>query len=438
MYRQEYARKCISMDQLLEEFRSDSFVVLGSGPNLPDSLLRRLHELKGRAHNICCNVGLVMAPYPIMTEPQYQDILRQESLFYSPIQRIAEQVGTVSHLPSHLRNYGQVTTYAHGDPDLFVFAASPMDEHGYFSIAGGDLLEQAVMKRAKRVVLEVCSRVPRTFGDTTIHISQIDAIVESDRGLPILPNPELTDADRAIGSYVADLVEDGATIQLGIGAIPNAVAHALMGKKDLGMHTEMLVDSTVDLVEAGVLTGARKTLFPNKIVTVFSLGTQRLYDFVDNNPGILHLSSSYTNNPYVFAQNYKMTSINTTLQVDLFGQCASEAVAGSQISGVGGQAETGMGAQMAPGGKAIITLHSTGTVRQKDGTSKLVSKIVPGLDPGTIVSTARADVQYVVTEFGVAELKGRTVRDRAKALIAIAHPDFQAELTEAAERFHIL
>lgn len=438
MYREEYERKRISMDQLLELFHSDAYVVLGSGPQSPVGLLSRLHELKGRASNILTGTALPLKPFPVMTDPQYKDILNQESFFYSPVQRISAKTGRCSYLPSHLRSAPTVSLRGRRDPDLLVTSVSPMDKHGYFSICAGCLVEPEAIQRAKRVVVEVCSRAPRTFGDTTLHISQVDNIVECDRGLVEAAPAPIGEADMAIGRYVADLVEDGATIQLGIGSIPNAVAKSLLGKKDLGMHTEMLVDSTVDLVESGALTGRCKTLYPGKIVTVFTMGTQRLYDFIDNNPGIIHRSAAYTNDPYVIAQNYKMTSINTTLQVDLFGQCASEAVAGSQISGIGGQEETCIGAQMAPGGKSIMTLHATGEVRQKDGTTKLVSKIVPGLTPGTIVSTSRSDVEYVVTEFGVAELKGRTVRDRARALIDIAHPDFRAELTESAERFHIL
>jgi acyl-CoA hydrolase len=438
MYQQEYQRKRISMDQLLELFQSDLFIVLGSGPQSPVGLLSRLHELQGRASHIRLSTALPLKPYPVMTDPQYRGILEQESFFYSPVQRISDRLGECTHLPSHLRAAPSVVLRGRADPDLLVTSVSPMDEHGYFSICAGCLVEPEVLKRAKHVVVEVCAKAPRTFGDTTLHISRVDHIVECDRGLVEMPPAPIGEADLAIGRYVADLVEDGSTIQLGIGSIPNAVAQSLMHKRDLGMHTEMLVDSTVDLVEAGVLTGRCKTLHPNQIVTVFTMGTQRLYDFIDNNPGVLHRAAPYTNDPYVIAQNYKMTSINTTLQVDLFGQCASESVAGSQISGIGGQAETCMGAQMSPGGKSIMTLHSTGTVRQKDGSTKLASKIVPGLAPGTVVSTARSDVEYVVTEFGVAELKGKTVRDRAKALISIAHPDFQAELTEAAERFHIL
>lgn len=438
MYQQEYEQKRITVDQLLELFRSGSFVVFGSGPNAPDGILKRLHELKGRVSGIRASIGLVLAPYPVMTDAQYAGILEQESMFYSPIQRISDRLGGCSYLPTHLRSYHDVAMRAREDPDMLVTSVAPMDAHGYFSVCAGNLIEQAAIKRAKRVVVEVCSGAPRTFGDSSIHISQVDAIVESCRGLPILPPETPTEVDMAIGRHVAGLVEDGATIQLGIGSIPNAVARSLMGKRDLGMHTEMLVDSTVDLVEQGVLNGRCKTLHPGKIVTVFTLGTQRLYDFINDNPGVLHLSASYTNDPYVIAQNYKMTSINTTLQVDLFGQCASEAMTGSQISGVGGQAETAMGAQMSPGGKAIMTLPSTALIKGKDGGAQRVSKIVPALEPGTIVSTPRSDVEYVVTEFGVAELKGKTVRERARALIGIAHPDFQAQLSEAAQQMHLL
>ena len=438
MFEEEYRRKRISMDQLLEQFQSDSFVVLGSGPQAPAGLLRRMHELKGRVAHMRTNLALPLEPYPVVMDPQYKDILDQESYFYSAPQRVASREGNCTYLPSHLRKISDTIFRSGEDPDLLITSVAPMDKHGYFSICGGCLVEPEALRRAKRVVVEVCANAPRTFGDNTLHISRVDAIVECDRGMIELPPAPVDEVDLAIGRYTADLIDDGATIQLGIGSIPNAVAKSLLGKKNLGMHTEMLVDSTVDLVEAGVLTGRKKSLYPDQIVTTFTMGTQRLYDFVDDNPGIIHRDVRYTNDPYVIAQNNQMTSINTTLQIDLLGQCSSESVAGQQISGVGGQTETCVGAQLSPGGKSIMTLHSTGMVRQKDGTRKRVSKIVPGLASGTAVSTTRNDVEYVVTEFGIAELKGKTVRERAKALIAIAHPDFQAELMENAKDLHLL
>lgn len=438
MYQQEYERKRMTVEGLLEQICSDSFLVLGSGPCTPDALLSQLHRLSGRVSGLRATIGLTLVPYPVMTDPRYGDLLEQESMFYSPVQRVAERLGRCSYLPTHLRSYPEVALRGHETVDLLVTSVSPMDRHGYFSLCAASLIEPEALKRARRVVVEVCRGAPRTFGDTLIHISQVDGVVECDRGLPVLPPEEPGGEDLAIGRHVADLVEDGATLQLGIGAIPNAVTRALLKKRDLGIHTEMLADGVVDLVEAGVVTGRRKTLYPGKIVTCFSLGTQRLYDFIDDNPGVLHRNAAFTNEPYILGQNHKMTSVNTTLQVDFFGQCASEAVGPLQISGVGGQAETGMGAQMSPGGKAIMALRSTAHIKGADGVTRRVSKLVPTLDPGAVVSTSRADVEYVVTEFGVAELRGKTVRARARALLDIAHPEFRAELAQQAELLHLL
>jgi acyl-CoA hydrolase len=266
-----------------------------------------------------------------------------------------------------------------------------------------------------------------------VHVSDIDYMVEVDYDVPVLPDTEPNEKDLAIGQHIANYIHDGDTIQLGIGAIPNAVAHALKDKKDLGVHTEMLTTGFMKLYQQGVITNKKKTLHPGKMVAAFALGTKELYDFIDDNPGILLLDGNYVNDPSVIAKNDNQVSINTTLQVDLAGQCASESIGSTQYSGTGGQTDTATGAQKAKGGRSFIALYSTAMVRTKTGERVETSKIVPQLLQGAYVSLSRNDVDHIVTEYGVAELRGTSVAERARRLIAVAHPKFRDELTEQAK-----
>lgn len=295
------------------------------------------------------------------------------------------------------------------------------------SLSLGVTYEKDFMEHADLVIMEVSSKFPMTYGDTLVNIRDVDYVVETDRLPPELPGVSPSVKDLVIGDYISELVDDCSTIQLGIGGIPNAVAQALYDKKDLGVHTEMFTDSMVDLYEAGVITGAKKTLHPGKMVGTFAYGTRRLYEFLDHNPVCEFYRSGYVNNPMIIGQNHKMVSINTSLQVDITGQCCSEALGTRQYSGTGGQTDTAVGAQISDGGKSIIALHST----VKNDT---ISTIVPILTPGAPVTLSRMDVDYVVTEYGVAALRGRSIRDRANNLIAVAHPDFRAEIREQVSR----
>jgi len=276
------------------------------------------------------------------------------------------------------------------------------------------------------VIAEVNDKMPRTYGDNFIHLSEIDYIVENSHELIELKPGEIGDVEREIGRHCASLVEDGSTLQLGIGNIPDAVLLFLQDKKDLGIHSEMISDGVVELVNKGVITNRMKTLHPGKIIVTFLMGTKKLYDFVNNNPTVEMYPVDYVNNPLVIMKNHKMVSINSCVQVDLLGQVVSDSVGLKQISGVGGQVDFVRGASMAENGKSIIAMPSTAG----KGT---VSKIVPLIDQGAAVTTSRNDVDYVVTEFGVAKLKGRTLKDRAKALIEIAHPDFRDSLKKEYE-----
>ena len=269
-----------------------------------------------------------------------------------------------------------------------------------------------------------------TLGDTQVHISEIDHVVENTIPLVQLPPVEPGEEELVIGQYIAEMIEDGATLQLGIGGIPNAIAQSLMDKRDLGVHTEMFTDGMVDLFNAGVITGRRKTIWKGKMVGTFALGTQKLYDFIDTNLAVEFQQGYVVNDPCVVGQNHKMVSINTALQVDLTGQVCSEAIGNRHYSGTGGQADTHRGAQRSPGGKGIIALRSTAKAGK-------ISTIVAQLPAGAKVTLGRNDIDYIVTEYGVAHLKGRSVRDRVQAMINIAHPDFRAELREEANRLQI-
>ena len=268
-------------------------------------------------------------------------------------------------------------------------------------------------------------RCPVHLGDSFIHISEVDYLIESDYPIPELPVSEPDKAELKIGEYVAELIEDGSTLQLGIGGIPNAITASLTDKKDLGIHSEMLTDGMVDLVEKGVITNRMKSLHKGKIIGSFAAGTRRLYDFLDDNPMVEMHPVSYTNDPFIISRNYKMVSINSCIEVDLLGQCAAETVGTKQISGTGGQTDFVRGAVKSIGGKSIIALKSTAL----NGTK---STIVPVLSQGAVVTTGKNDVDYIVTEYGIAHLRGKSASERAEALINIAHPDFRAELRKQA------
>ena len=331
-------------------------------------------------------------------------------------------------IPANLHN--GVERCGWDDPDLFVCMATPMDENGYFRMSLSLIAEKDIIPRCKRIVLEVNDKLPRTHGETEIHISEIDAFYESSEELIIIPDSEPGELDMEIGRYVASLVPDGATIQLGIGNIPNAVAKFFMEKNDLGVHTEMITSSMARLAKAGVINGRKKTLHPGKIVGNFAMGSQELYDFMDDNPSVWLMRGSYTNNPQVIAQNDNMVSINAALQVDLCGQICSESLGSVQYSGTGGAADFATGAIHSKGGKSIIAIRSTA----KKGT---VSTIQPVLSPGSIVSISRNDIDYVITEYGIAQMRGVPISGRVENLINIAHPKFRDELREGAEKYRL-
>ncbi|EOD00864.1 acetyl-CoA hydrolase/transferase family protein [Caldisalinibacter kiritimatiensis] len=316
-------------------------------------------------------------------------------------------------------------------PEVFYATVSPMDEHGYFSLGIGVSTCKSLIETAKKIYLEVNEYMPRIHGDSFIHISQVDAICECHKPLPELPSNNITDIDKIIGNYIAELVPNEATIQLGIGAIPNAAAQSLSTKKDLGIHTEMFTESMIDLIENGVVTNRKKNIHKGKSIATLALGTKRMYDFLNDNVGIEFYPVDYVNDPNIIGMHDDFISINTCIEVDLFGQVCSESLGVKHFSGVGGQVDYVRGAAKSKNGKSIIAMYSTA----KNGT---ISKIKPILTKGSIVTTTRNEVDYIITEFGVAKLKGKTISQRAKSLINIAHPNFRDELTSAAKKMNLI
>jgi acyl-CoA hydrolase len=353
--------------------------------------------------------------------PAMEGHLRHRALFIGSNTREAVNAGRADFVPVFLSDIPQLFTSGQLPLDVALVNVSPPDNHGFCSLGTSVDCARAAVESARMVIAQINPRVPRTLGDSFIHQRQIDFAVDVDAPLLAAEPGPITATERAIGECVAELIDDGATLQLGIGGIPNAALGAMQSKQDLGVHTEMFSDGLLDLVESGTITGAAKTIHPGKIVTTFITGSQRLYDWVNDNPMVEMHPVDYTNDTSIIRRNTRMTAINSALQVDLSGQVCADSIGTRLYSGVGGQMDFMRGAALSPGGKAIIALPSTAR-------SGALSRIVPALSEGAGVTTTRAHVQYVVTEYGTAYLHGKSIRERVAALIAIAHPAFREEL----------
>lgn len=432
-----YRSKVITVEEALGYVKSGDHLISALAAAEPKEFLTALHTIADRVNDVTVSTCLPMANYDYFTNHEFKDSFLMEGWFYSPGIRKAHKEGRASFIPNHL-HFAGTKRMQYRKCNIFIGTAAPMDQHGYLSLSLSATYEREVLEQADLVILEVNPNMPRTFGDTIVHISEIDKVIETNYPVPELQITEPSEKDKLIGKHIAELVEDGSTIQLGIGGIPNAVASELANKKDLGIHTEMFTDGMVDLYNAGAISGSNKTLMPRKMIATFALGSKKLYDFINDNPAVQILNGNWVNDPYVIGKNHKMVSINTTLEMDLSGQCCSESIGHVQFSGTGGQADTAIGAQMSVGGKSIIALYSTANIRVPDSDQrKTISKIVPRLTHGATVSLSRNDVDYVVTEYGVARLRGTSVRDRVKLLIDIAHPDFREQLREEAKQLMI-
>ncbi len=431
-----YEEKFISVEQALSMVKSNDVIVTGLGAAEAGLFMENLHTIADRVRNVTVTNCLPTHPSEIY-KPEYVDSFNVDGWFFAPQLRKAHAQGNMAYIPNHL-HLAAVKRLYHVKPNIYVGAASMPDKHGYISLSCSNTYEKRMLEAADLVILEVNPNMPYTFGDSFVNVRDVDYLIRADYKPPVTPDTPFTEKDAAIGKLIADMVPDGACIQLGIGGIPNAVAQALETKNDLGVHTEMITSNMMRLMQKGVINGRCKQINKGQMVAAFAMGVPELYEFMDYNPGVAIMDGAWVNDPYVIAQNDNQVSINTSIEVDLTGQCASESIGSKQYSGTGGQADTAIGAQMSKNGKSIIALYSTAMVKGPDGERHEVSKIVPQLTPGAAVTLHRSDVDRVVTEYGVAELRGTNLRERVARLIEIAHPKFREELWDQAVAVGIL
>ena len=424
-----YRRKTVSVEEALNHIKSGQEICCSLIACEPVAMLSQLHTIKDRVEDVSVVAALLTYEYDFFMDPGMRGHFTFNNWFYTGGARKAHANGTVSYIPLELHR-AVSSRSALRKPDVFLGCASPMDQHGYLSLSIDSVYEKEIIERADTVILEVNPNFPRAFGDTHIHISAIDCIIETDRPLPVMPEVKISAKEKLIGEYVADLIEDESTLQIGYGSIPMAVTASLTDKKDLGVHTELFSEGLLDLYEAGAITNRKKTIWKDKFIADCAIGTRRLYDFLDNNMAVEFHRGSVVNDPLIIGQNHKMVAVNSALEMDLTGQCCAESIGSRHYSGTGGHKEFAQGVQYSPGGKSIIAFLSTAR-------NETVSHIVPFLSPGATVTTSRIDVDYVVTEYGVASLRGRSVRERVKELINIAHPDFKDYLHSEAQRNQI-
>ena len=423
-----YNEKLITIPEAVSKVESNMKVATAMAGSEPQGLLTELGKHKDEVENVNIVTCLMMGDYEFL-KPEMKGHFLNETWFYGPGDRANHKHGNVTYIPNNLHEAGTMKI-ENDNINIFWGTATSMDKNGFFSLSLGLTYEKQMIENIDMVVLEINENLPWTLGDTQVHISDVDFVVENNAPLIELPYIEPGEVEDKIGQNVADLIEDGSTLQLGIGGIPNAITNHLTDKKDLGIHTEMFTDGMVDLFRQGVITNKKKTLWKGKMVGTFALGTQKLYDFIDKNLAVEFQQGKVTNDPYILGQNYKMVSVNTALQVDVTGQVCSEAIGNKHYSGTGGQVDTHRGAQRSEGGKGIIALRSTA----KGGE---ISTILAQLPPGSKITLGRNDIDYVVTEYGVAHLKGKSIRDRVEAMISIAHPDFRDQIRENAKELKI-
>ncbi len=424
----QYEPKKVTAEEALSHLKSGYRIFVTGNCSLPQSVMEALNVRAPQLKNLSLIQVLTIGKADYI-QPEIVPHLRVNSLFISPNVREAVNDGRADFTPIFLSEIPRLFKSGRLPIDVALIQVSPPDRYGYCSYGVEVGVTKPAAESAKIVIAEVNPQMPRTLGDSFIHVSKIDYAIEVDYPLPEVQMASSSPEQEAIANHLAAIIPDGATLQMGIGGIPDAVLRKLYNHKHLGIHTELFSDGVVDLVETGVITNERKTLHPGKIIAGFVLGTQRLYDFVDDNPIVELHPSEYINDPFIIAQNERMVSINSALQVDLTGQVCADSIGPAFYSGVGGQVDFVRGAARSTGGMPIIALLSTA----KGGT---ISRIVPTLTPGAGVTTSRNDVHFVATEFGVADLYGRTIRDRAQQLVEIAHPRFRAELAEAAEKLY--
>jgi acyl-CoA hydrolase len=429
-HQNQYQARLRSADDAISLIQNGDFIIVPTGVGEPPALLTALSAQRRRFTGVKVAQILAVRKFDYI-DPETVDNVRHVAFFFGAATRAGGQSGWIDFIPSYFSEMPSLIERGQIPADVVFSMASPMDQHGYFSLSLGADYTMAAVAKARAVVLEVNPNVPFAYGNCHVHISQVAALVESNEPVLEVGLPKIGPVQVAIGKYVADMIDDGSTLQIGYGGIPDAVVMQLTHKHDLGVHTEMIGDGILTLVESGAITNRKKTYLPGKSVATFALGSKKLYQFMDRNPALEIHPVDFTNDPYLAAKNDNLVAINATLQIDLLGQCGSESLGHVPYSGTGGQADFVRAANRSRGGKAFIVLPSTA---QNDR----LTRIVPTLSPGTHMSTSKNDINYVVTEHGVAQLRGKSAKQRAQEMIAIAHPDFRAELTEAARKMQLL
>ena len=433
-YKEIYKSKLISIEEAVGLIKSDTDVVVAQCASEPQACMSKFHLVKDKVHNVKVFSVLTLKPYDFYMKPEMKEHFELCSWFHAPGSRqaIKKETGTVTYVPNMLHRSATDRLKVR-NPHIFYGTCTPPDDKGFVSLSLGITYEKDIIEAADIVVLEVNDQLPRTLGDTHLNVQDVNYFVEYSQLPPTLPSPDPDETAMKIGNNIAKLVENGSTIQLGIGDIPNAAALSLKNKKDLGVHTEMMVDSMMELYNMGVITNKKKAFYKDKFVCTFAMGSKKLYEWLDNNPAVEFLRGKYVNDPCVVQKNSKMVSINTCIMVDFTGQVASESIGINQYSGTGGQTDTAVGAieGFDGKGKSIIACRATA----KKGR---ISTIVPVLPEGSAVTLHRSNTDYVVTEYGIARLTGLTVKERTLALINIAHPDFREELKQKAQNMGYL
>ena len=425
-WQEDYQRKLASVDEALRCVKSNSRVYVHAFAAFPENLLEGLARRASRVHGVevLHVMGFGEAHY---TRPEAIESFRHNALFIGPNMRKVIREGLGDYIPIHLSEVEGLFEIGQVEIDVALLHVTPPDRFGYVSLGTTVGTTLTAARHARRVIAQVNPRMPRTMGNTFLHVSEIDAFVECEQELPERSLPQVTEESRAIAKNVSQLIEDGACLQTGIGGVPDAIFPFLKDRRDLGIHTEMLSDGAIPLIENGIINGRRKRLNPNKVVLAFAFGTRRVYEFIHENPVFEFLPNSYTNDPMNIGQNDNVVAVNAAIEVDITGQVCSDSMGQVFYSGFGGQLDFIRGAARSKNGKPVIALLSTA----KGGE---VSRIVPRLTRGAGVVTTRADVYYVATEFGLAYLHGKNIRQRAEALIQIAHPKFRDELCEHCEK----
>ncbi len=426
----QYRSKIVSAETAVQEIKSHDRVYISGNAATAFVILNALAKRRNELTGVEIIHVLLLGKDPL-SAPGMENHFRHRSLFVGPADRQAVNEGRADYVPIFLHEIPSLF-YSGAQPiEVAIIHTSPPDEHGFLSYGVETLCTKAAVETAGFVIAQVNDKMPRVLGDSFVHVSRVNRVVEVSEPLPELNLEVFTEVEKKIGQAIAGLIEDGSTLQLGIGGIPNATLFFLKDKKNLGIHTEMASDGIMHAIEEGIISGTAKTLHRSKVIATFIFGTQALYDYVDNNPIIECHPCDYTNDPYIIAQNDKMAAINSAIEVDLTGQVCSDSIGYRIYSGYGGQVDFIRGATRSKGGKPIIALPATTK-------NEAISKIVPHLQEGAGVVTSRGDVHYIVTEFGVAYLHGKSLRERAKALIAIAHPKFREELERFAHEQKIL